>query len=433
MSQVAFKLPISPEIDNLLAAIRAAGGHPVLVGGCVRDALLGLSPKDIDIEVYGLAVEPLKASILPLGRVFAVGVSFGVLKVYLNDGDGSELDVSLPRRESHPGDLGAMDTADPATLPEEAASRRDFTINAILYDPQQQILQDFFGGRADLEEGILRHVGPAFAEDPLRVLRGMQFAARWNFRLAGATTSFCAGLRDRCLALPGERVWGEWAKFFLKGDYPTAGMQVLAETGWRDLYPPLQNLVERGLWKLTEQTLERAVEVARRDKLSGEERLVLVLATLSHHFDSEQAAQFFSQITCPHHLARQAMLLIKERLTYSEQVFSPTSVRRLAFRLAPVTFSQWTRLVEITDPPANGPAWLELAETLGYAAGRVNPLVQGRDLLEAGLVPGQHFKKLLDDAMQAQLDGHFSTPDEARHWLTHSLSAEKGNASTSGQ
>src|SRR5437868_2163715 len=160
------------QIQPILAAITAAGGSPLIVGGAVRDQLMGHEPKDIDVEVYGLDVERLAEILAGFGRVDAVGRSFGILKLRLPD--GRELDVSLPRRESKvgAGHRGFIAAPDPLMTPREAAARRDFTFNALAMTPAGEVL-DFFGGQADLRAGILRHTTEAFREDPLRVLRAM--------------------------------------------------------------------------------------------------------------------------------------------------------------------------------------------------------------------------------------------------------------------
>ena len=423
MNKAPLQALVSPSIQKLLEIIRQVGGRPVLVGGCVRDALLGFGPKDIDIEVYGLPSADLKAAIKPYARVFAVGVSFGVLKVYLLD--GTEVDVSLPRRDSRPGELGDLGVADPTTTPLEAASRRDFTINAMAFDPATADLLDYFGGQADLVAQVLRHVGPAFAHDPLRVLRGMQFAARWDFRLAAETIQVCADLQPAYLTLAKERVWGEWYKWARLGRKPSAGMTVLEQTSWRGLYPPLESLATRSLWSATLQALDRAALIARRDGVTDEPCTVLLLATLAHAFEPEEVEAFLTATGCPLSLVRQVINLTGERLTYRQQLLTPTAVRRLAYRLGSVELVQWVRLVEATDPATSVSEWLRLASELGYAEGMVKPLLLGRHLQEAGLKPGRNFKVLLDAALEAQLDGLFSTVEGAQAWLTRRLASEE--------
>ena len=202
-------------LQAAIAALRSAGGRPRLVGGCVRDWLLGLEPKDFDIEVYGLDYETMGRALTPFGPTDLVGRSFGVLKVRL---EGAEYDFSLPRRESKTGagHRGFAVAPDPALTEAEAAARRDFTVNAIAYDPVEGRILDFHHGTDDLKQKILRHTGPAFTEDPLRVLRAFQFAARFEFTVAPDTAALCRSISDTYAELPVERIWGEWDKWATK-------------------------------------------------------------------------------------------------------------------------------------------------------------------------------------------------------------------------
>ncbi|MDX1579118.1 MAG: hypothetical protein R3266_11560, partial [Gemmatimonadota bacterium] len=158
----------------------AAGGRAWLVGGCVRDALLGEAVTDFDVEVYRIPEDDLEVLLSALGPVNAVGKSFGVFKL----GADEDIDVSLPRRDSNagPGHRGIHVEGDPWMTPREAARRRDLTVNAILMDPRTGELLDPWNGRADLDACLLRPVDRhTFLEDPLRALRAVQFAARLIF------------------------------------------------------------------------------------------------------------------------------------------------------------------------------------------------------------------------------------------------------------
>ena len=167
---------------------RDAGGRALLVGGCVRDRLLGVEPKDFDVEVFGIPPARLQEA---LGRRFEldlVGASFGIVKLRHLD-----IDVAVPRRETKLG-LGhkAFDTeCDPSLSVKDAASRRDFTLNAVYRDPLTDEIIDPWNGRGDIEKGVLRHVSEHFREDPLRVLRGMQFIARFALEPAAETVAVC--------------------------------------------------------------------------------------------------------------------------------------------------------------------------------------------------------------------------------------------------
>ena len=193
-----------------------------LVGGCVRDALVGIPNHDFDIEVFGVSYEQLTSALGRWGRTDLVGRSFGVVKLTAASGD--TYDFSIPRRDSKvaPGHKGFEVSFDPSITPQEAASRRDFTINALMFDPRRDEILDYFGGQQDWSERRLRHTSEAFAEDPLRVLRGMQFASRFDLGIAPETTALCRRIKAGYGELAVERVREEWFKWAVKSVVPSA-------------------------------------------------------------------------------------------------------------------------------------------------------------------------------------------------------------------
>jgi tRNA nucleotidyltransferase (CCA-adding enzyme) len=225
--------------ESIARDVRAAGGRALIVGGWVRDRLLGLDCKDIDLEVFGLGAAALKPLLARFGSVNTVGERFTVYKV-------ADLDVSLPRRESKVGrgHKAFAVTGDPALSIEEAARRRDFTINAISWDPLTGEYLDPFDGRADLARGVLKAVDPrTFADDSLRVLRAIQFAARFEFAIDAGTKALCR--RIDVDDLPAERIWGEIEKLLLKARRPSIGFALALELGViAKLFPELLALVD---------------------------------------------------------------------------------------------------------------------------------------------------------------------------------------------
>ena len=168
------------------------GGRALVVGGWVRDRILGRDSKDIDLEVFGVPAERLRRCSNPSAASKPVGESFQVYKC-------GDVDVSLPRRESKAGrgHRGFEVTGDPSMRLEDAARRRDFTINAIAWDPLTGEYLDPFDGRADLAARRLRVVDPAtFADDSLRVLRAVQFAARFELTLDDEARAICRRSRS---------------------------------------------------------------------------------------------------------------------------------------------------------------------------------------------------------------------------------------------
>jgi tRNA nucleotidyltransferase (CCA-adding enzyme) len=221
-----FHIPLPDAVERLLQVTRAGGGNPLVVGGAVRDAALGAAPKDIDLEVHGIGIDQLAQCYRSSGyQVDEVGRAFGVLKI---GGDTiRDLDIAVPRRDNKTGagHRGFAVVLDEELTVEEAASRRDFTINALLYDPHHKVLLDPFSGAEDLQSRTLRHVSDHFGEDPLRVLRGVQLAGRFGLTLHPETAALCRRLRPAFADLPVERVQTEWAKLWTKGRHPAAAVQ----------------------------------------------------------------------------------------------------------------------------------------------------------------------------------------------------------------
>src|SRR5579862_2201756 len=270
------KITLPPLLEAIVRELRSAGYRALVVGGAVRDALLGQEPKDLDIEVSGIVYDRLAALIAQYGRVDLVGKSFGVVKL---QSGGGEYDFSVPRRDSKVGpkhqDVSA--TFDESITPREAASRRDFTINAMACDPLTGEVLDFFGGRDDLKNRILRATSDAFAEDPLRVLRGMQFACRFDLDIAPETVEKCRSIVYRFSSIARERVAEEFMKWAVKSVRPGRIAEYLRLTGWEVHFPEIARLAgvpqdphwhpEGDVSVHTMLVLDAAARVAIRDGL----------------------------------------------------------------------------------------------------------------------------------------------------------------------
>lgn len=418
-----------------------------LVGGSVRDAFLGHQPKDLDIEVFGVSFEELATLASAIGPTNAVGAAFGILK--LQHPVLGEIDLSLPRRENKCGigHKGFEVTPDQNLTIEEAAARRDFTFNALSWSPSSGLV-DPFGGRADLEARILRHTSAAFAEDPLRVLRAFQFAGRMELTIAPETAELCRSLKEEYSTLPKERVWGEWEKWATKSIRPSAGLSVLKDTGWVDLYPELAAMQgvpqdaewhpEGDVWVHTLLVCDAAADVCGREGITGTDRLVIVLAALCHDMakpthtqheggrirsrghekaGEEPTRAFLASIGAPKAIVERVVPLVTNHLAHCSGEPNPKMVRRLATRLAPATVRELVLVIEADHSgrpplPAGTPAaalqLLEVAESLNVEAAVPLQILQGRHLIEMGMKPGPLFKELLSRAFEAQLDGVFS-------------------------
>ncbi|PYS65730.1 MAG: hypothetical protein DMF76_02050 [Acidobacteria bacterium] len=287
---------VPEKVLALAKAVRDAGGRALLVGGCVRDELMGQQPKDWDFEVYGVEPARLRELLDQFGSVNVVGEAFTVYKL------GAHLDISLPRRERKTGrgHRAFFVEGDPGMAVEKAAERRDFTINAILQDPLTGDIIDPFRGRDDLKDKTLRAVSPkTFPEDSLRVLRAAQFAARFEFQIDPETVDLCRmiDLTD----LPRERIWGEVEKLLLRAQRPSIGLKWLHELHVIDrLFPEINALIdvpqdpewhpEGDVFIHTLLTVDRARELI--DDLPYPKQVTVMLAALAHDFGKPATTEF---------------------------------------------------------------------------------------------------------------------------------------------
>jgi tRNA nucleotidyltransferase (CCA-adding enzyme) len=452
---------IGPDVERVLAVIRSAGGHPLLVGGFVRDALMGgAESKDVDVEVYGLTFAALAEALSRAGRVDEVGKSYGVLKVRAGDTD---LDVNVPRRERKvsAGHRGFEVSPDMDISFAEASARRDFTMNAIMLDPAPGVLIDPHGGLADIRAGILRHTSDAFSEDPLRVLRGVQFAARFGFTMVPETAILCRDLLGSYRELPAERIWGEWEKIGTRGTHVSRALTVLHDTWWDARYTELAYMhgvgqdpewhPEGDVWIHSGLAADQAARLADEAGLTGTDRLVIVFAALLHDLGKvthtqrdeagritshghaaagvEPAVAFLRSIGCPEGITARVIPLIREHMNCFGRPTKP-AVRRLVRRLVPATLTELA-LVCAADAKGRGDpdawstagAWFEMGRGLKVEERPAKGLLTGDHLIAAGMIPGPEFRPLLAEALEAQDAGEFGDEAGALRWL-----AERGNA-----
>ncbi len=455
---------IPNELKNVLqeaAELRQA----YLVGGCVRDWLLGHQPKDFDVEVYGVSYDELAAGLSRWGRTDLVGRSFGVLKVTFRP--GQTFDFSIPRRDSKvaPGHKGFAVAFDPAITPETAAARRDFTINALMFDPRSGQVLDFFGGRADLKNHILRHPSAAFAEDPLRVLRGMQFAARFGLHAAPETIDLCRRIKTGYRELAVERVREEWFKWAAQGTVPSAGLRFLADTEWIEHFPEVQALIgvpqepewhpEGDVFVHTCHGCDALAKLPEWQQADEESRIIYMLAVLAHDFGKPSctqealkngrqrivspghdeagvalAASFLQRINAPTAIQERVPPLVANHMAHLNPI-TDRYVRRLAKRLEPASIDGLC-LVIIADSsgrpplPAHVPEVVTVlqakAAELQVQAAAPRPILLGRHLIELGMTPGKVFGAILHDAFEAQLEGYFTDLAGAWQWLSEQTS-----------
>ena len=430
---------------------REAGGRALFVGGWVRDRLLGRDSKDIDLEIYGIAPDRLPALLGEIGTVNTVGESFTVYKV-------GPVDVALPRTESKRGrgHRGFVVTGDPDLPIEKAARRRDFTLNAIAWDPLHDEYLDPWNGRADLERRLLRVVDPeTFGEDSLRVLRALQFAARFELSLDEATTQIC-----RAIALddlPAERIWGEMEKLLLLAERPSRGFELALELGVVDqLFPELKALVgceqeaawhpEGDVWVHTLQVIDQAR--LRIDDLERPLRVAIMLGAVCHDLgkpattafidgrirsrNHEQAGvepthAFLDRLNVHtmngfdvrHHVVGLVAQHLKPGMWHkSAGEVGDGAFRRLAKKVDLELLARLAKSDCLGREPGvfdcSSMEWfVQRARALGVEHGPPPPLLLGRHVLKLGLTPGPTIGRILKMVYEQQLDGLVATLDEA--------------------
>lgn len=431
-------------------AIAGEGGRAFLVGGCVRSALLGEPVKDFDVEVFGLEPDSLQALLGRFAPVALVGRAFGVYKL-----GGWPVDIGLPRteRKQGTGHRGFDVSINPRMPLAEAAKRRDFTVNAIYLDILEERLEDPLNGHADLKAGCLRHCSGRFPEDPLRVLRAMQFAARLPATVCPETLRLCSGLSSE--GLSPERFFAEWEKLLLSGKIPSRGLAFLRECGWLRYFPELAALVgcpqdarwhpEGDVWT---HTLHCMDAFARNRTGDREDDLIVGFAVLCHDMGKPRTTEeidgtirshghenaglkparaFLQRLNVATRLTGKILPLVKchmrPAVLYRDRS-SAAAIRRLARdcgrldRLMRVFRADAAGRPGMEDGSGAAADWImENARRLEVADGRPRPLLNGRDLMKHGWKSGPRMGAFLRGAYELQLDGRFTTRDEALEWL----------------
>jgi tRNA nucleotidyltransferase (CCA-adding enzyme) len=435
--------------NEIALAVRAAGGRALIVGGWVRDRWLALASKDIDIEVYRVPAGELRTLLERFGRVETIGESFTVYKL-------GTIDVSLPRRESKvgPGHRGFLVEGDPAMSVDEAARRRDFTINAISFDPLSGVYLDPCGGRADLDARRLRIVDAAtFGDDSLRVLRAMQFVGRFELVVTPETMAVCRTipLDD----LPSERIWGEFEKLLLLPARPSPGFEFAREAGVvSSLLPEMAALIgcgqepdwhpEGDVWVHTLMVVDEAR--ARIDDLPRWAKLAVMLGAVCHDFGKPATTAFFDGRVRSHNHEEAGVeparaLLDRLNVHAIDGVDVRAQVLGLtAHHLEPGAWHKvrdavgdgaFRRLAQKVDLEllarlaaadcmgragtfdCSAMSWfVERARALGVEHEAPKPLLLGRHLLALGLTPGPEIGRILRQVYERQLDGAITTTEE---------------------
>ena len=443
---------MSLEVARRVAeTVARQGGRALLVGGCVRDRLLGIESKDLDIEVFGISFGDLERLLSTLGEVIHIGKAFGVFRV-----KGLNVDFSLPRRDSkvRPGHTGFEVSYDPGMTFAEAARRRDLTMNAIGLDPLTLEYLDPHGGRRDLRDKRLRATDPShFPEDPLRGLRVAGFAARFEMAPDEELKKLCSELD--LSELSAERIFVELEKLLLRSEKPSIGFELLRETKLVRFFPEVEALVgvrqepdwhpEGDVWIHTMMVLDEAAKLRTG---STEDDLALMYGALAHDFGKPAttrtiggritsyehdakgaviAEAFLEKLRAPGELTRKVEALVRHHLApalFHKNGATAKAYRRLARDLDAsgvrpellLRVATADHLGRTTDDAfarrfPSGEHFKGMMESLEIATEAPKDVVLGRHLIGRGLEPGPEFGRLLAECRDVQDETGWADPE----------------------
>ena len=412
-----FEPDLPGRLLKIAGDIREAGGRAFLVGGWVRDALLGKSCRDYDVEVYDMAQDALVPILSKYGRTNLVGKAFGVIHLAMK---GLSLDFSFPRTESKVGygHRGFVVHTDEKLSFKEAALRRDFTINAMGMELPELTLCDPYGGIDDLKSHTLRHVGPAFAEDSLRILRGVQFASRFGCTLAPSTVELCRTLSLDDLSV--ERLFEEFKKWLLKPGKPSLGLKAFLDIKLDEYFPEIHPF--KNSWETLGVILDNMVPL--RDTLPEAQAMEFAFAALLSD-SAETSLKFLERITNETHLLKIVHPPLKAYQELDTAIVNDApALRRLAVKLGGLKLLGL--LVKCTPrefyagSTADGECF---ADKLWNAASELDlieeapqPYLTGKMLMDLGVKPGKQMGEVIKASFELQLDGEIKNADEAVTW-----------------
>ena len=455
-------------IIEISKELKIKNAQAIVVGGSVRDHFLDLPIKDYDVEVYGLKkIEELEALLAQYGSVNLVGKSFGVLKfVY----EGEEYDFSFPRTEKKiaSGHQGFDVNCDGAMSFKKASLRRDFTINAMGYDIEKKEFIDPYGAEDDRKNKVLRHISDiTFMEDPLRVYRAIQFSARFSYRLDEKTFLLCKKMVDQGMLeeLAKERIYIEFKKLLLKSPKPSVGFELMRELGIIEKYYPELAAIfdvpqskvwhpEGDVWVHTLMSVDEMVQLKTGD---AKHDLKMMFGVLCHDLGKATHTQikpdrisaighekagvkptetFLYRLTDEHDFINSILPLVEHHLApsiYFRSGAKDATIRRLSTKVnieelvtvARADFLGRTTEASLSGIYEGGDWMLRKAKELDVYNKAPKAFIQGRDLIELGLMPSSEFKKILNKNYEEQLEGKFSTKEEALECLKRSIEIDR--------
>lgn len=422
--------------QKVASAVKEAGGRAYFVGGCVRDKIMGIENKDVDVEVHGVTAETLESILDNVGQRLQFGKSFGVYSLR-----GTSIDIALPRKEECIGNRHTdfRIDVDPFLGTEKAAMRRDFTVNSIMENVLTGEIVDHYGGVEDIKKKIIRHVSDvSFAEDPLRVFRGAQFAARFEFSMAEDTKAICRTMN--VTSLTSERVFEELKKALLKAEKPSMFFRMLGDIDkLDDWFPEVKALMgvmqeakhhaEGDVFEHTMAVLDQAAKLRARAK----QPLEFMLSALVHDFGKAVTTEKIDGVIHAYRHETEGIELVRaflHRLT-NEKKLIHYALNMTENHMRPNMVAAQKASVKATNKMFDASVepydliLLALADGRGsisqsgyfsseefllerldvYNEYMSRPYITGADLISEGYQPGEHFSQLLEYAHKLRLSG----------------------------
>ena len=395
------------ELNTIFDKLFTYNIRAIIVGGYIRDYLLNIESKDIDIEVYNIhSLDKLEEILKEFGNINSVGKSFGICKLQL---DNLKIDFSLPRQDSkiNIGHNGFEVTINPNLDFKTAASRRDFTINSIGYDVKQKKLLDPFDGINDLKNKVLKAVDKEkFIDDPLRVLRAAQFYARFEMSIDNELLKLCKDMVAHNLLdeLPKERVFEEIKKLLLKSKKPSIGFELLKKFG--------SCIYTKNIYVLD--------EISKQLTSNSKTSTVLMLAGLCYNYTSEQTTTFIQNLTNEKEVFKRVLSLVKNHNKLEENL-NNYELYKLATQVKIEELLILSRAIYLTNTDNKtykiGDKIFTKAKELNILNKKLSPLLKGKDIVDCGFEPSPEFSNILHVAYEAQMRGEFHSHREATIWL----------------
>jgi len=419
-------------------------GTAYLVGGAVLDVLSNRKVKDWDMEVFGLSYDQISQVASQFGESDLIGNKFGVVKLKSEEFD---VEIAVPRIENKNGlrhkDFDIQLVPDLSLF--DAARRRDFTMNSLYLEIDNNMLHDLFGGYYDYRRGIVQHIdAKTFVEDPLRCFRAMQLVARKGKRVTHDTVQLCKSMKEDCSHLSGDAIFAEFVKLLMLSDKPDKGLRFLVWSELIDLFPELkalidckQNPVHHQEGSAFEHTLMVIREAAKyRDAIPEEWRLAYMFGMLLHDVGKPAATDPVTLKAIGHDkLGKPLAKTFMERLTRDKDLIDKVK-RIVRAHMRPLIYlkdgskaSAWRKLhnlcplnilayVAMADNNGRGisrshrfseedtmfQTIMKMHELIGSHKGDIPSVLMGRHLIEAGFKPGKYFSAMLAKAYEFQLE-----------------------------